>query len=156
LKLQLIAVGKRMPAWVEAGYQEYAKRLPPEFRLELTEITLSPRQKNADMARAIQMEGEAMLAAVPAGATVVALEVVGVSWSTEKLAQQLEKWRETGAPVCLLVGGPDGLAATCVARAQQKWSLSALTLPHPLVRIVVAEQLYRAFTILSGHPYHRG
>ncbi len=144
-----------MPGWVTEGFNEYLKRLPNEFSLELVEIPLGHRGKGADLARAKRQEGEQMLAAIPKGDRVIALEVGGKNWSTEQLAEQAELWQMSGQNVCLLVGGPDGLAPACVAIADQKWSLSALTMPHPLVRILLAEQLYRAWSILQGHPYHK-
>ncbi len=155
MRINLIAVGTRMPAWVEAGVDEYRKRLPPELSLQIREIPLGKRGKNADIARAMAQEGEAMLAAIGARDRVVALEVKGRAWSTEQLAQQLAAWQMSGDDVALLVGGPDGLAPNCQARANERWSLSPLTLPHPLVRVLLAEQLYRAWSINNNHPYHR-
>jgi 23S rRNA (pseudouridine1915-N3)-methyltransferase len=153
--IHLIAVGNRMPAWVEQGYQEYAKRLPPECALALHEIPAGKRGKNADIARLTRQEGEKMAAAIPKGARVVALEVGGRAWSTEQLSARLDSWMGEGRDVALLVGGPEGLEPGLSAAADERWSLSPLTLPHPLVRIVLAEQLYRAWSILKGHPYHR-
>lgn len=144
-----------MPAWVEAGVAEYRKRLPPEIQFEIREINLAQRGKNADIARALQQEGDAMLAALGARDFVIALDVKGKSISTEQFAVELAKWQQNGDPVSILVGGPDGLAANCLERSQQRWSLSALTLPHPIVRVVFAEQLYRAWSINNNHPYHR-
>ena len=144
-----------MPSWVETGYQEYSKRLPNDFQLELVELSPGYRGKGADIGRAIRSEGDAMLAAIGKNERVVALDVKGKPWTTEQLGKHAENWRMEGANVCLLVGGPDGLDARCLERADQKWSLSALTLPHPLVRIVLAEQIYRAWTLLQGHPYHK-
>jgi len=144
-----------MPAWVTQGYAEYARRLPADCALRLVEIPAGKRGKGADIDRITQLEGEKMLAALPKGARVVALDVKGRPWSTEVLSRELDAWRHDGGDVALLVGGPEGLAPECVARAEQRWSLSNLTLPHPLVRIVVAEQLYRAWSILHNHPYHR-
>src|SRR5690554_1895382 len=143
MRLRLICVGQKMPDWVSAGYNDYARRMPPELPLELTEIPMAHRGKNPDIPRLMQRE------------SVIALEVGGRPWSTEKLASQLENWQQDGQDVCFLVGGPDGLADACRNRADQQWSLSPLTLPHPLVRIVLAEQLYRAWSITRNHPYHR-
>jgi 23S rRNA (pseudouridine1915-N3)-methyltransferase len=156
MNIHLIAVGEKMPAWVQQGFEEYAKRLPRECTLRLVEIAAGRRGKNADIARAIHDEGQRMLAAVPRGARVIALEVNGRDWSTEQLAQQLEGWLAGGQDMALLVGGPEGLSAEARAAAAQQWSLSPLTLPHPLVRVILAEQLYRAWSILNNHPYHRG
>ncbi len=155
MKLRILAVGTRMPAWVTEGFNEYAKRMPPELKIEVVELPLGPRGKNRPPAKAIAREGEAMLKAIPDGDCAVALDVKGKAWSTENLAQQLRNWQESGNNYTLLIGGPDGLAPECLARAGQSWSLSPLTLPHPLVRIVLMEQLYRAWAINSGHPYHK-
>ena len=155
MRITLIAVGTKMAGWVEQGYAEYARRLPADCALQLLEIPAGKRGKGADIARITQQEGEKMLAAVPKGARIVTLEVTGRAWTTEALATELDVWLHDGRDVALLVGGPEGLSAECVARAEQRWSLSNLTLPHPLVRIVVAEQLYRAWSILQNHPYHR-
>lgn len=144
-----------MPEWVKTGYQEYAKRLPPECRLNLIEIAPGKRGKNADIARAVQGEGERMLTSIPKDSCVIALEARGTQWSTEQLSAQLKDWLQGGRDVALLIGGPEGLAESCLKRAQFKWSLSKLTLPHALVRVVAAEQLYRAWSILKHHPYHR-
>lgn len=144
-----------MPKWVEQGVGEYAKRLPPELKLEIKEIPLGKRGKGADIQRAIAQEGQQMIAAIPERNHVVALEVKGKPWTTEQLAGQLQDWQLQGENISLLVGGPDGLAKECRQRASQQWSLSPLTLPHPIVRIVLAEQLYRAWTINNNHPYHR-
>ncbi|MBE0484958.1 23S rRNA (pseudouridine(1915)-N(3))-methyltransferase RlmH [Marinobacter sp.] len=155
MKLRLICVGQKMPDWVSAGYNDYARRMPPELPLELTEIPMAHRGKNPDIHRLMQRESDAILATVGQRDRVIALEVGGKAWSTEKLASQLESWQQDGQDVCFLVGGPDGLADACRQRADQQWSLSPLTLPHPLVRIVLAEQLYRAWSITRNHPYHR-
>ena len=156
MRIRFIVVGKKMPAWVQTGYQEYQRRLPREIQLELIEIPLAHRGKNADIPRLMKKEGDAMMAAIKASDFVVSLDVVGKSWTTPQLAKQLSHWQSLGSDVCLLVGGPDGLSAECSARAQQHWSLSSLTFPHPLVRVVIAEALYRAWSINAGHPYHRG
>lgn len=151
----VVAVGTRMPDWVTAGVAEYRKRLPSELRLEFREIPLGHRGRNADLARALQQEGAQMLAAIPERDHVVALDVRGRALSTEQLAVRLAEWQMEGVNVSLLIGGPDGLAPDCLARARERWSLSALTLPHPLVRILLAEQIYRAWSINANHPYHR-
>lgn len=155
MKIRLIAVGTKMPRWVEQGYQEYAKRLPREFSLELIEIPPGNRGKNADIERAIQKEGELMMSKIRSSDHVVALEVLGKPWSTEQLAKQAQGWQMSGQDVALLVGGPEGLAPECRQRANQQWSLSPLTLPHPMVRILLSEQIYRAWSLIQGHPYHR-
>jgi len=144
-----------MPAWVTQGYQEYARRMPPDCRLELVEIPAGQRRKNAPIDRVIKQEGEKQLAAVAKGSRIIALDVKGQPWSTEQLAEKLQQWMSEGRPPVLLVGGPEGLHSSCVAAADSRWSLSALTFPHPLVRVIVAEQLYRALSLLRHHPYHR-
>ncbi|MEC4767558.1 23S rRNA (pseudouridine(1915)-N(3))-methyltransferase RlmH [Halomonas sp. CUBES01] len=155
MKIRLLAVGTKMPAWVEEGVDTYRKRLPRDFSLEIEEIALGQRGKNADIARAREQEAERIRGKLRGNEHVVALEVNGHAWTTEQLARQADGWRLQGQDVVLLVGGPDGLDSGLSAVAQQRWSLSPLTLPHPLVRIMLAEQLYRAWTLLVGHPYHR-
>ncbi len=156
MHVRLIAVGERMPHWVAEGFAEYAKRLSHDLPLELVEIKPGARGKGRDNARAIADEGAAILAALPRDAHVVALDGHGSEWSSEKLSTRLSDWRMAGRDVALLIGGPDGHGRDVLQRADQRWSLGPLTLPHMLVRLVVAEQLYRAVTILNGHPYHRG
>lgn len=155
MRLRIIAVGTKMPDWVEQGYAEYAKRMPRDCVVEMLELPLAQRTKNSDIAKAMEKEGEAMLAAIGKGEQVIALDVKGKPWSTEQLAENMAGWKMSGSNYCLLIGGPDGLAPACLALAASKWSLSPLTLPHPLVRILVIEQLYRACTILQNHPYHK-
>lgn len=155
MKIRLIAVGTRMPAWVETAYADYASRLPRELRLELVEIPVATRGKNPDIARLRQLEGERMLKSVSERARVIALDERGQGWSSEDLAQGLARWQQDGLDVDLLVGGPDGLADQCLQRAESRWSLSPLTLPHALVRVLLAEQIYRAWSLLANHPYHR-
>jgi 23S rRNA (pseudouridine1915-N3)-methyltransferase len=155
MQIHLIAVGTRMPAWVTLGYEEYARRLPRECALRLVEISPGRRSRGQAPAQAVEEEGRRMLAAIPEPSLVVALEVGGRAWDTPALAGRLREWLQSGRDTALLVGGPDGLAGDCLRRAELSWSLSALTLPHALVRVVLAEQLYRAWTIVSGHPYHR-
>ena len=153
--MHLLAVGQRMPAWVSTAYQDYAGRLPRECSLHLLEVGLIRRPRNPDLARILDAEGERLLAAVPRDARVIALDETGRAWNTGELARQLAGWLQDGRDLALLVGGPDGLSPACKARAETRWSLSPLTLPHPLVRVVVAEALYRAWSLLNQHPYHR-
>lgn len=155
MQVHLLAVGDRVPAWVRSGFDEYAKRLPPSLRLRLREIRAGQRTKGADVARLVREEGDKLLAAAPAGARIVALDRGGRDISTEDLAGELEAQMGRGGDLALLVGGPEGLSAECLARAHARWSLSRLTLAHPLVRVVVAEQIYRAWSILNSRPYHR-
>ncbi|GDY24347.1 23S rRNA (pseudouridine(1915)-N(3))-methyltransferase RlmH [Agarivorans sp. Toyoura001] len=155
MKIQLVAVGTKMPAWVETAYQEYARRFPKDMPLELIEVKAGNRGKNADIKRILDKEGEATLAVIPKGNRVVTLEVTGKAWTTPQLAKQIDAWKMDGRDVSLLIGGPEGLAPSCTAIAEQRWSLSALTLPHPMVRVIVAETLYRAWSVTANHPYHR-
>ncbi len=155
MRARLIAVGERMPVWVAEGFAEYRKRLSHDLPLELIELRPGTRGKGRDEARAIQDEGAAILAALPHDTHVVALDGRGKTWSSEELAAQLERWRMNGRDLAFLIGGPDGHAPDVLARADHRWSLGPLTLPHMLVRLVLAEQLYRATTIAAGHPYHR-
>jgi 23S rRNA (pseudouridine1915-N3)-methyltransferase len=155
MRIHLIAVGTRMPAWVTEACNEYTRRMPRECTLQLVEIPLSKRRKSQTAEQAAEEEGQQMLAAIPKDCTVIALDVLGKNWSTPTLAGRLQDWLGSGRDVALLVGGPDGLSVGCLARADQKWSLSALTYPHPMVRVILSEQLYRAWTINAGHPYHR-
>lgn len=155
MRIHLIAIGNRMPDWVERGYQEYASRLTQDCQLQLREIPAGKRGKSSNTQKIIEQEGEQLLQAVPKGNRIVTLDVKGRSWSTEQLSEQMGLWMQDGRDVSLLVGGPEGLSEQCRQQADQSWSLSPLTFPHPLVRIVVAEQLYRAWSILRNHPYHR-
>jgi 23S rRNA (pseudouridine1915-N3)-methyltransferase len=155
LRLVLITASNRQPSWVDEGSAEYAQRLRGRCTLEIKTVPLAKRTASTPIERAVADEGERMLALVPPGAHVVALVETGKPWSTKDLAAKLESWMQRGAPVCFLVGGPDGLSPACLSRATERWSLSALTLPHGLVRVVVAEALYRAFSVLENHPYHR-
>jgi 23S rRNA (pseudouridine1915-N3)-methyltransferase len=155
MKCRLIAAGTRLPDWVNTGFREYQKRLRTPLVLELQEIAVATRRAGENLQRAIAREGADMLAALKADDYVVALEVAAESMSTEQLSAWLALRMRAGRPLALLIGGPDGLAQSCRERADQSWSLSPLTLPHALVRVVVAEQLYRAMSLLAGHPYHR-
>jgi 23S rRNA (pseudouridine1915-N3)-methyltransferase len=153
VKIRLLCVGNRVPPWVADGYEFFARRLPREQELVLEELPAARR--GADVTRCIEDEGERLLSRVSRDDKVVTLDERGAAWSSTALAQQLAAWRQDGRDVVLLVGGADGLSPRCVARAEQSWSLSAATLPHALVRVIVAEQIYRAWTLLTGHPYHR-
>lgn len=155
MRVSVVAVGTRMPAWVEQGVADYSVRMPRELKIEWREIPLARRGKDRNTGQLRAREGAQMLKAIPAADRVIALDVNGKTLSTEQLARQLEAWQMSGDNYSLLIGGPDGLDEACLQRADQCWSLSALTLPHPLVRILLAEQLYRAWTITVNHPYHR-
>lgn len=155
MKLNLIAVGKKMPSWIESGFKEYVKRFPTELSLNLFEVAGIKHTKNLNVQQIIERESQQLLAVIPKNNYVVALDVSGAHFSTEDLAIQLQKWRESARDISLLIGGPQGLSGECLGRADFRWSLSQLTFPHPLVRVIIAEQFYRAWTILTGHPYHR-
>ncbi len=155
MRLMVVAAGTRLPDWVNAGFQEYAGRFTRDYKLELKEIALGQRAGSLPASQAVAKEGEKMLAAIPQGAFVVAMQVGGRSLSSEQLAQFLQTRARDGRDVVFCIGGPEGLAPEVDARAEFRWSLSALTLPHALARVVLVEALYRAVTIIKGHPYHR-
>ena len=153
--IRIIAIGNKMPSWIETGFREYAKRFTDRCLLELHEIPAEKRGKNADIPKIIQQEGEKILKIIKPDHRIIALDVKGQSWNTDELAAHLNHWQQEGRHIDLLIGGPDGLSTACLQKAELKWSLSPLTLPHPLVRIILVEQLYRAESILKNHPYHR-
>jgi len=155
VRLRLLAAGTRLPRWVDEAYRDYADRLGREVPLELTEIELGRRGKAGPVGQAIRDEGRRMLAALNGGDYVVALDVGGRAHTTQALAQWFEKRQSDGRDVVFLIGGPDGLADECRERADERLSLSPLTLPHGLARVVLAEQIYRVVSLLKGHPYHR-
>jgi len=156
MQINLIAVGTKMPDWIQKGFNEYAKRMPVECTLSLNEIPTAQRSKNMGPTQILDREGEEILKAIPKNNRIIALDVLGHSWNTEQLAEQLNSWMQTGRDISLLIGGAEGLSQKCLEKAEIKWSLSPLTFPHLLVRVIVAEQLYRASSILKHHPYHRG
>lgn len=155
MKARLIAVGEHAPSWVAQGFGEYQKRLSHWLPLDLVEVAPGVRGKGRDTARAIADEGARVLDALPKQAHVIALDGRGKMHSSEQLAVRLEHWRGQGRDLAFLIGGPEGHAAEVLARADECWSLGPLTLPHMLVRLVLAEQLYRAAALLANHPYHR-
>jgi len=155
MRLLVVAVGTRMPRWVNEGFEQYARRMPAHCRIELNEVSPARRTRGADPQRCLAEEGERMLRAVPRGARTVALTRQGTGRDSRSLARALEQWLGEGRDVALLIGGADGLAPAVVDAADEQWSLSALTLAHPVARLVLAEQLYRAASLLAGHPYHR-
>lgn len=155
MQLRIVAVGTRAPDWVVSGYSDYAQRMPPQCRLELIEIP-APERRGWTAQRIREEEGRRLLARVGNGERIVALDVGGKTLNTEKLAARMDDWRMMGSNVAFLIGGADGLHDDCLSAAQESLSLSALTFPHMLVRVILAEQLYRAWTLLEGHPYHRG
>jgi len=155
LKVSLIAVGTKIPEWVQDGCNEYSKRFPPDFKIKTIEVPLGIRSKNQPTKKAIDQEGISILKVLEKKDFLIALDVKGKSMSTEKLALEITDWQMQGLNICFLIGGPDGLSLDCLKRANLVWSLSDLTLPHPLVRILLLEQIYRAWTITINHPYHR-
>jgi 23S rRNA (pseudouridine1915-N3)-methyltransferase len=155
MKIELLAIGDKMPKWIQTGYEEYAHRLPADSTLQLKQLRAVSRGKNPSIAKIIAEEEKRIISALPNSAHIVVLDVLGKQWSTSELANQMRYWRELGKPIALIVGGADGLSDNLMNQSAQQWSLSKLTLPHYLVRIVIAEQIYRAWSILSGHPYHR-
>ena len=155
MKITVVAVGSHMHQWVTAGIQEYQKRLPAVLNFSLVEVPLSKRGKSGSVEAWLKEEGKRTLEVIKPGSHIIALDVKGKSHTTESLAESLQDWIFAGKEITLLIGGPDGLAPECLQAATSKWSLSALTLPHPLVRVILVEQLYRAWTLLQGHPYHR-
>lgn len=155
MKARLVAVGERPPDWVAQGYAEYVKRLSHWLPLELVEVAPGRRGKGLDPARAMAEEGARVLGAVPKAALVVALDGRGRAHDSAQLADRLAHWRQQGRDLALLIGGPEGHAPEVLEAADERWSLGPLTLPHMLVRLLVAEQLYRACSMLANHPYHR-
>lgn len=144
-----------MPSWVQVACSEYLKRIPNELNVSITEIPMKQRAKGTNVNLAVIQEGEAMLKVIRANDKVVALDLRGKSWKTEELARNIQGWKQSGNDYSLLIGGPDGISQNCIERADILWSLSPLTFPHPFVRILLVEQIYRASAINSRHPYHR-
>ncbi len=154
MKVRVLAVGNRMPKWVSEAYCEYAKRLPKAYRPELLELAPAKAGKQPPE-QLMAIEQERLLAQVSPADQVIALERSGEQWSTLELAQRLEQWQQHGRNTIIMIGGAEGLGPACLQRADHCWSLSKLTMPHPLVRVVLIEQLYRAWSCSQGHPYHR-
>lgn len=154
--IRLLAVGNKMPAWVKSAFDDYAKRFPRTIRLKLIEIPAEKRTKQTVLQTAIDREGEKISAILDPQHLIIALDQRGTLWSTETLARELNQWLQTARGIDLIIGGADGLSRRVLDKTHFQWSLSPLTLPHPLVRVLVTEQLYRAASILNHHPYHRG
>tara|TARA_Y100000588_G_C14077932_1_gene848806 strand:+ start:532 stop:999 length:468 start_codon:yes stop_codon:yes gene_type:complete len=154
MQIHLVAIGNKMPPWVDDGFDTYAKRLPAKL-FKLLEVPPAKRtaRYNVDLAR--KREGQAILAALPQSVKLVALDQGGQTWSTNDLVVHLSDWMLEGIDIALIIGGADGLSETCLAKCEKRWSLSAHTLPHGLARIMVSEQIYRAWSVLNNHPYHR-
>lgn len=155
LSIQVLAIGKRMPAWVTSGVEEYARRMPSGVRFELTELAPGDRAGTRDTLAAKELEAKAILGRVGPRDCLIALDENGQSLSTRQWASELEKMMQEGDRPVFVIGGPDGLDASIIAKASKRWSLSKLTFPHPLVRVILVEQLYRALMICQSHPYHR-
>lgn len=153
--ITIIAVGKNMPAWVTAGFAEYSDRMPAHYRVKLIEITAEKRGKNADISRISAYEETKITAAIPKNNYCVALDRIGKTLDTKTLAKRLQTWHDNTQEISFIIGGPEGLSDHFLKSADEIWSLSAMTLPHPLVRIVLAEQIYRAWSITINHPYHK-
>ena len=155
MHIRLLAVGERQPAWVDDAFRNYAGRFPPHWKFRLDVVATAKRSKFEDAQRAIETEGEQLLAKIAADEQVVLLDETGKQPTSQALAGQLSAWQADGRDLCFVIGGPDGVADTCKRRADFTWSLSQLTLPHGLARVLFAEQLYRAHSLHTGHPYHR-
>ena len=155
MRVTILAVGHKMPAWIQDGFREYVRRMPPEIRVELVELKPEERGAGKNVERAKAIEGERLLAAMPGGATLVALDERGKALTTQGLSTMLSEWMREAIHPAFVIGGADGLAPAVKERARSIVSLSSLTLPHGLARVLLAEQLYRAWSILAGHPYHR-
>ncbi|MAY03924.1 MAG: 23S rRNA (pseudouridine(1915)-N(3))-methyltransferase RlmH [Gammaproteobacteria bacterium] len=155
MKISLIAVGSKMPDWVESGIEEYGKRLPAEFSFSIKEVPAAIRSKNSTASLAMEKEAQGIQQAIGKHDYVIALDEVGRDLNTKKLAGELRRLRDDGRDIAFVIGGADGLADSFLQTADARWSLSALTFPHPLVRVILTEQIYRAWSLLQGHPYHR-
>jgi len=155
MKLIIAAVGHKMPDWITAGFNEYAKRMPREAKIELLEIKPEPRTTGKSIPQIMEAEAGRILAALPAGCQRIALDERGASWTTRQFADRMQQWMGEGRDVAFIIGGADGLHESVKNGAQQLLALSAMTLPHGMVRVLLAEQLYRAHSLLHNHPYHR-
>ena len=155
MHIRLVAVGDRQPSWVDAAFKEYAGRLPRQWKFRLNVIATAQRSKNTLPTGARQAEGEKVIASIRPGEFVVLLDERGKALSSRDLGEHLTDWQSAGRDLCFLIGGPDGVSDECAARADFRWSLSRMTLPHGLARVMFSEQLYRAWTLTQGHPYHR-
>ena len=158
MKIRILTIGQKMPAWVLTGFEDYFKRIQPFVTTQVVELPMAKRGKNdspADIAKYCQIEGDSILNALKQNEVLIALEVGGREFSTEKLAETMQQWTLDGMDIALAIGGPDGHSDAVRKAAAWHWSLSKLTLPHPLVRVMLIEQLYRAMSINHNHPYHR-
>ena len=155
MRIHLLSIGTRLPEWVDTACEHYARRMPPHCRFQLKEIPAVKRSKGSDIGRVLREEGDRLLAALPRDCYVIALERTGKKIDTDRLAREMKGWLGGGRDIALMIGGPEGLSPECLARADTLWSLSDLTLAHLVVRVVLTEQLYRAWSILENQPYHR-
>lgn len=155
MHIRLLAVGDRQPDWVDHAFQSYIERFPREWRFRLETIATAKRAKNAALTHTLETEGHKLLANIAADEQVILLDERGQQVTSQALATNLCGWQSDGRNLCFIIGGPDGVAENCFKRANKTWSLSNLTLPHGLTRVLFAEQLYRAWSLLAGHPYHR-
>ncbi len=155
MKLLLICVGTRMPEWVNTGIVDYQKRFPSQFRLEIKECPVAKRTKTTALSQCLTLEAASILQAIPSHFILIVLDVQGQLQSSEQLAQRLASYDSLGQNVALVIGGPDGIDESVMNKAKERWSFSPMTFPHPLIRLMCVEQLYRAWTILSNHPYHK-
>ena len=155
MKLLILAVGLKMPEWINTGFEEYAKRMPRETRIELIEIKPEPRKTGKSTTQIMEAEAQRILAALPQNCLRIALDERGSAWTTRQLADRMQTWMGEGRDLSFIIGGADGLHESMKKSAQQLLALSALTLPHAMVRVLLAEQLYRAHSLLHNHPYHR-
>ena len=155
MRISLISAANRMPDWVDQAVKQYRQRLGNDIQLQIIDIPLHKRSKNADVNKFIKKEGQLMLKAAQSSDTLIALDVAGSRLSTEKMAQKFNHFLHQGVNIALLMGGPEGLSNECKQACHSAWSLSDLTLPHPMARVLISEQIYRCWSILHGHPYHK-
>ncbi len=155
MEIRLLAIGTRMPGWVNDGFNDYAKRFGGDCKLTVREIPSPRKSRSQDAQQVMQLEGQQLLAAVPANSHLIALDPQGTQHTTEAVSKKLDDWFQHHRIVSFMIGGADGLSADCLATSREQWSLSKLTFPHALVRVIAAEQFYRAYSMLKNHPYHR-
>ena len=153
--IQIVAVGKGMPDWVTKGFEEYAHRMPADYKIQLTEVPAQKRLKNSDLNKIIAIEESKICAIINKGSFRIALDRTGQTLCTKTLAKRLQTWHDNQQSICFVIGGPEGLSPAFLKESDVVWSLSDMTLPHPLVRVVLAEQIYRGWSIIVNHPYHR-
>ena len=155
MHIRLIAVGDRQPSWVDSAFENYVQRLPKQWQFRIDVVATASRAKNSSADSAKHAEGQKVLAKIKSPECVVVLDERGKQYSSEELSASLDNWQRDGRDLTFVIGGPDGVSEDCMNRADLRWSLSRLTLPHGLARVFFAEQLYRAWTLSTGHPYHR-